>query len=243
MHFSAQKDLMSGKIKDIKPFIQNGLRRTGNERASPDEEVQKLKVAPNEWAGEQEKLKQSVANSKESTEWASEREKLKQDAADSRAEADKLRSELQQNRSEYGSLRSHLQVQENVTPGRIKKELDDLNRQIEELGLAVSDHLIDAYAEAGATSLKAVRLPELKEMFDHVKGKSSLVESSAGIGMKAPDFFDYAIRAILCRQLCKHIFDPFHPAEPHPANDIIQKVYRRIQRQGKLMLRQFADSR
>jgi hypothetical protein len=73
------------------------------------------------------------------------------------------------------------------------KDLSKLNCRIKELGLAVSNHLIDAYAEADATSLKVVPLFELKQMFEHVKGKSSLIESWAGIGMNASAFVDPSV--------------------------------------------------
>jgi hypothetical protein len=222
--FAAQTSILSHRIKDISVFVEDNLKRTENTsvtarvemtRVQKDEGFRKFRV--------------------ESTEWDSERKTLNEAIVESNAEAEKLRGELQQTRAEYVSLRSHLQVQENVEQSQIVQNLADLNRRIDDLGRAVSNYLVDVHAEAGATSLKASQLPELKAMFEHVQGKSSLVESSAGTGMSVPDFFDYAIRAILCEQLCKRIFKPFHPsiADPHAAGRFMQSVYQRIQRQGK----------
>ncbi|KAG8737709.1 hypothetical protein FRC10_007908 [Ceratobasidium sp. 414] len=198
--FDAQNKILDGGIKDIKVHVQDSLLL---KKSLP------LRAASDEWEGERGKLKQVII------------ERTK--------EANDLRDRLQQTQAEYASLRSRLQLKENTEMGQVTQQLVDLNRQIGDLGHTISNYLVDAYTQAGATSLNAHQLPELKAMFLHTEGLSSLVESSAGIGMVAPDFFDYAIRSILCQQLCKHIFRPFHPNIPEP--NAMSRAYPCIQSQ------------
>ncbi|KAG8792443.1 hypothetical protein FRC12_006090 [Ceratobasidium sp. 428] len=164
-----------------------------------------------------------------SGEWESERKRLQKVVAEHTTEAADLRDQLQKAQAQYASLHSHLQIQENIEKAEIAQQLADLNRQIDDIGHTTSNYLIDRHVEAGATSLDARDPRGLKAMFLHTEGFSSLVASSTGAGMAAPDFFDYAVRSILCQQLCKYIFNPFHPNVPNP--NAIMEVYPLVQSQ------------
>ncbi|QRV77750.1 50S ribosome-binding GTPase [Ceratobasidium sp. AG-Ba] len=163
-----------------------------------------------------------------------EAKKIEQPIAKSDAETEDLRNQLQRVQSEYASLRAHLQIGENIERGQVTVQLRDLNRQIEDIGLAISEHLMVKYIKSDtATSRDAHYLDGLKKMFEHASGKSSLAESASGSGMLAPDFFDHSVRSVLCKILYLHLFQPFHPsmAEPDPAGKFILSLYQSIQRQ------------
>lgn len=154
-------------------------------------------------------------------------------------EESSLRQQLQQTRTAYTSLRSELQLQENVEQSDIVQTLKDLNRAIDDLGRSVSEFLVDNHVRdlfrknpTRVTSLHAQHLPELKRLLGHVDGASSLVASSSGVGMRIEDFFDYATRSLICRQLCGRIFDPFHPGVNAKVNNLMADMYHDIRHKG-----------
>lgn len=227
--FNAQSAMLNGEITDINFYVEGCLQRTENK--SIDARMAKLRSSQEEDA---RRVKMALADSN------SERKKLGLAVTDYQKETNKLYTQLQETRAEYASLRSQLQVKENVEQSHIVQALGDLNRQIENLGRAISEHLVDTYPEASLTSSKAFSLPEVQKIFEHKAGKSSLVLSSNGAGMPGEDFFDHAIRAILCEQLYKRIFLPFHPkmAGPDPRNAFTKMIYRRIRLRGEFFLNQ-----
>ncbi|KAG8707505.1 hypothetical protein FRC09_001782 [Ceratobasidium sp. 395] len=152
------------------------------------------------------------------------------------AEAKHLRDQLEQTRSEYASLRSELQLNDNMEQSRIVQSLKDLNRCIEDLGRSIAEHIVDSYIPGYAndeTTLKAVNLSQIKAQFYHHEGRHSLVVSSNGDGMPTEDFFDLAVRSILCKFLYENIFLPFHPTLlGDPRNEFMNELYREVRSQN-----------
>ncbi|KAG9125790.1 hypothetical protein FRC07_006217 [Ceratobasidium sp. 392] len=170
-----------------------------------------------------------------------------QQLAESQKEASALRQQYQQTQKEYASLRSQLQLQENVEQGDIVQTLKDLNRSIDDVSRSISEYLVDTHVRAifdrdptEITALDANQLPELKELLGHSEGSSSLVASSQGAGMPIEDFFDYAIRFLLCHYLYMRIFTPFHPAAKSSINHTLVAMYDDVQKRGELMFRVWA---
>ncbi|QRV92569.1 AIG1 domain-containing protein [Ceratobasidium sp. AG-Ba] len=162
---------------------------------------------------------------------------LEQQLTRSKGEASNFHQQLQQTQSEYASLRSQLQLQENIEQSDIVQALKDLNRDIEDVGRVISAHLVDNFVEkifskdiGDVTALDARHLPEVKILLGHVEGESSLVVSSTGVGMPVEDFFDYAIRSMLCGHLWSTIFRPFHPGIDASQNNMIASMYEDIQK-------------
>ncbi|KAF8606752.1 hypothetical protein BDV93DRAFT_604097 [Ceratobasidium sp. AG-I] len=219
--FNAQLAVARGELTDLKFLIEEYLERTENK--SIESRVAKARPSQEEARNTKRALVES----------ASECKKLALAVEESKTEANKLYADLQRTRAEYASLRSQLQAKENIEQSHIVQGLSDLNRQAENLSRAVSAYLVDTYPKAGITSAKAFQLPELKKLFEHVEGKSSLVLSSTGVGMPTEDFFDLAIRAILSEQLYKRIFGPFHPRVGLSTgqNSFTDKMYKRVRRQ------------
>ncbi|KAG9126357.1 hypothetical protein FRC07_003750 [Ceratobasidium sp. 392] len=154
-----------------------------------------------------------------------------------------LREQLQAMQNENASLRSQLQLQnpiesqDTIKQDDVAQTLADLNRQIEDLSRVISAHLVDKYVQkllgkdpGDVTALHARHLPELAAMFSHVEGSSSLMSSSIGAGMPVEDFFDYAIRSLLCKHICRRIFDPFHPGVDSSQSDAINRTYTSVRR-------------
>ncbi|GAB1520872.1 hypothetical protein RhiTH_003961 [Rhizoctonia solani] len=145
--------------------------------------------------------------------------KLELQLAESKKQMEDSHSQLQQHLSQYNSS------------SEIVQNLVDINRRIEDLALSLSQYLVDTYGgHDKVTTEYAAQLSKLKEMFEHDGRKGSLVQSSKGVGMLLEDFLDVAIRSILCEQLYKRIFVPFHPAIPasDPKNQYTSKLYERI---------------
>ncbi|KAG8737706.1 hypothetical protein FRC10_007905 [Ceratobasidium sp. 414] len=165
-------------------------------------------------------------------------EQIEQQLARSQEETLALGQQLQQTRKEYVSLRSQLQLHENTEQSNIVQALKDLNRSIDDLARSISQYMVDTHSEAvfgkettDVTSLNALCLPELKMLFGHVEGNSSLVASSDGRGMPIEDFLDYATRSSLCKHLFEAIFSPFHPAADSAHNTIVATIYDNVRRQ------------
>ncbi|KAG9080757.1 hypothetical protein FRC06_006195, partial [Ceratobasidium sp. 370] len=110
--FDAQRRVLDGEIKDIKTYVQDNL--------FPQKSLP-IRAPPNKWESEQEKLQQVIT--------------------ERTAEATDLRNQLRQIQGEYASLRSHLQIKENIEQGQVAQQLVDLNRQIDDLGHAISNYL------------------------------------------------------------------------------------------------------
>ncbi|KAG9074991.1 hypothetical protein FRC06_010339, partial [Ceratobasidium sp. 370] len=148
-----------------------------------------------------------------------------------------LNQQLQQTQKEYVSLRSQLQLHENIEQGDIVQILKDLNRSIDDLSRSISQYMVDTYSEgvfgketSNVTTLDARHLPDLKTLLGHVEGRSSLVVSSDGRGMPIEDFLDYATRSLLCRHLCRKIFDRFHPAIDRALDDALAAMSDEVER-------------
>ncbi|CAE6435897.1 unnamed protein product [Rhizoctonia solani] len=157
--------------------------------------------------------------------------RLELQLAESKKQTEDFSSQLQQHLSQYTALCSQLQIHENTEQSEIVQNLVDINRRIEDLALSLSQYLVDTYGGQDKTTTQfAVRLSELKLLFEHDDRKGSLVQSSKGAGMLLEDFLDVAIRSILCEQLYKRIFAPFHPgiSLSDPRNGYTNKLYSHI---------------
>ncbi|KAG8737711.1 hypothetical protein FRC10_007910 [Ceratobasidium sp. 414] len=150
-----------------------------------------------------------------------------------------LSQQLQQTRKEYVSLRSQLQLHENIEQGDIVQTLKDINRSIDDLSRSISQYIVDTYSEpvfgkeaGNVTTLDARHLPDLKVLLGHVEGRSSFVVSSDGRGMPIEDFLDYATRSLLCKHLCKKIFDRFHPAIDKSLDDALAAMADDVERES-----------
>ncbi|KAG8739173.1 hypothetical protein FRC10_006064 [Ceratobasidium sp. 414] len=154
-----------------------------------------------------------------------------------------LRQKLEEALNENVSLRSQLQqldsvkLQDIIKQDDVVQTLTDLNRQIEEFSRTISAYLVDKYVQkllgrdpGDVTALHARHLAELAALFGHVEGNSSLMSSSVGAGMPVEDFLDYAIRSLLCKHICRRVFDPFHPGVDLSQSDAISRVYDSIRR-------------
>lgn len=154
---------------------------------------------------------------------------------------EKLTTKLEQTQVEYASLRSHLQIHDNIEHGQITQTLDDINRLIDDLGQSISEYVVDGYSEAISPiqleALEPQRFQKLVDMFGYTSGRSSLMKSSSALFPDLEDFLYYAIRAVLCSQLYKLVFEPFHPnlagRDYRQQNDFIVEVYKQIARQGR----------
>ncbi|QRV92573.1 50S ribosome-binding GTPase [Ceratobasidium sp. AG-Ba] len=143
-----------------------------------------------------------------------------------------LRQQLEESQHENLSLRSQLQLEDSVKQEDMIQSLGELNRKIEQLSRATSAYLVDKYVQkvmgrnpGDVTALHGRHLPELASIFGHVEGSSSLMSSSTGDGMPIEDFLDYAIRSMLCKHICKRIFDPFHPGVDLSQSDVMSRIY------------------
>ncbi|CAE6459228.1 unnamed protein product [Rhizoctonia solani] len=157
--------------------------------------------------------------------------KLELQLAESKKQTEDSHSQLQQHLSQYNALCSQLQIHENIEQSEIVQNLVDINRRIEDLALSLSQYLVDTYGgHEKVTTEYAAQLSKLKEAFEHDERRGSLVQSSKGVGMLLEDFLDVAVRSILCEQLYKRIFAPFHPAIPlsDPRHQYTTKLYDRI---------------
>ncbi|KAG9081773.1 hypothetical protein FS749_007394 [Ceratobasidium sp. UAMH 11750] len=207
-----------------------------------EEQVQE-RLAP--YKSEIHSLEEMLKESQEKVSHLSEsQQQLQQQSEPGREEEDTtLRQQLEELQNENASLRSQLQQQGSVQPqdsinlDDIVQNLTDLNRQIEGLSRTISAYLVDKYVQkllgkdpGDVTALHARHLPELAALFSHVEGNSSLMSSSVGAGMPVEDFFDYGIRSLLCKHVCRRVFDPFHPGVDLSQSDMMSRVYDSVRR-------------
>ncbi|KAL5632454.1 hypothetical protein ACGC1H_005423 [Rhizoctonia solani] len=148
-----------------------------------------------------------------------------------------LHQRLQQIQREYASLRSELQLQENFEQGEIVQELEDLNRQIDDISRSISAYLTDNYVRAAfekepseVTALNARNRLGLFKLLGCDKGECSLISSVEGEGLDIESFFDFTIRDMLCTLLVTAIFRPFHPAIDSEQSDALLRAYDDIQK-------------
>lgn len=235
--------IQSSYLKDphiqVGTLIENCLGYTENERVKLRLEAQTTRV---HYAHQEElnALRLSLRKSEEAVSQVSERlEQVQLDFTSQRNAEALLQQQLQRTQAEYASLRSQLQLHENVEQSDIVQALKGLNREIDDLGRSISEFLVDNYVRSSTatdpeevTALHAQHLTELKRLLMHSDGYSSLVVSSTGAGMRIEDFFDYAIRALLCRHLCKRIFYPFHPGADPDYGDVLAEVYDGVRLKG-----------
>ncbi|KAG8743309.1 hypothetical protein FRC11_013913 [Ceratobasidium sp. 423] len=162
--------------------------------------------------------------------------KLQLQLAESKKQAEGLSTQLQQHLDQCTTLRSQPLINEGPEQGDVVQSLIDLNCRTQDLGRSLSAHLVDTYGDNMTTTQDAFQLPELKRLFGHAEGKTSLVSSSRGVGTPLEDFLDLAIRSILCEQICKRIIDPFHPGLEisDPRNKHILAIYGRIREKESL---------
>ncbi|CAE6469439.1 unnamed protein product [Rhizoctonia solani] len=153
------------------------------------------------------------------------------------SELKSLRSQLEQTQSEYASLRSELQLTDNTEQSKVVQSLQDLNRAIDDFGRSVAEYMVDTFSASlnkeDPTTLDASDFLELQRQFGHQEGSSSLVAPLEGNGLSIEDFIDLALRNLLCQNLCKVVFLPFHPtlatsAEP----DFMASLYEEVRRLG-----------
>ncbi|CAE6433792.1 unnamed protein product [Rhizoctonia solani] len=147
-----------------------------------------------------------------------------------------LRQQVQQTQHEYSSLRSELQLQENFEQSDIVQELEDLNRQIDDLGRSIAAHLTDNHIRtilekdpAEVTTHDARDPSGLLRLLGLDEGKCSLVSSAEGKGLEIESFLDFTIRDMLCNLLATEIFQPFHPAIDSEQSATLLRAYEDIQ--------------
>ncbi|QRV92562.1 coiled-coil domain-containing protein [Ceratobasidium sp. AG-Ba] len=167
-------------------------------------------------------------------------QQLERALSEQETEIKSLRGQLEQTRLDYASLRSELQLNDNTEPSKLVRSLEILNRSIEDFGRHMAEHIVDQripdYTD-DHTALKALNISEIKAMFHQKEGGFSLVMSPTGEGMQTEDFFDLAVRSIVCHRIHQDIFLPFHPnLVDSPSNLFIQNLYGAIQKQGRLIL-------
>ncbi|QRW06689.1 50S ribosome-binding GTPase [Ceratobasidium sp. AG-Ba] len=162
-------------------------------------------------------------------------QQLERALSEQETEVKSLRVQLEQTQLDYASLRSELQLKDNTEPSKLVRSLEVLNRSIEDFGRHVAEHIVDqriSHYTDDHTALKASNLSELKAMFHQSEGGFSLIMSPTGEGMQTEDFFDLAVRSIVCHRIHQDIFLPFHPNLANsPSNLFIQKLYGAIQKQ------------
>ncbi|CEL62428.1 hypothetical protein RSOLAG1IB_04784 [Rhizoctonia solani AG-1 IB] len=148
-----------------------------------------------------------------------------------------LHQQLRQMQREYSSLRSELQLQENFEQSDIVQELEDLNRQIDDISRSISVHLTDSHVlsmfgrdPAEVTSKDARNLPGLLKLLGANKGQYSLVLSPEGKGLQIESFLDFAIRHMLCTLLITAVFRPFHPGIDSDQSTALLRAYEDIQK-------------
>ncbi|CAE6483391.1 unnamed protein product [Rhizoctonia solani] len=170
------------------------------------------------------------------------REKYEERLTRQRESESQLQQKLKEAELGYSSLRSQLQLQENIEQSEVVQALNDLNRMIDDIGRSISAHLTDTYVSStfgrdpsDVTTKHSIDLPALKTLLDHVDGRSSIVLSSRGRGMQIENFFDFAIRHMLCRFLGKDIFRPFHPVIHTNLNRVLLTTYENIQQESKFI--------
>ncbi|QRV77837.1 heat shock protein 70 kDa 12B [Ceratobasidium sp. AG-Ba] len=79
--------------------------------------------------------------------------------------------------------------EKNVNQGELRRQLRNLNRQVEDIGRAISDYLAEL-GKPGDTTKGSHDKSALKTMFGHTSGTACLVESSSGAGMPTIEFFE-----------------------------------------------------
>jgi hypothetical protein len=222
-----QEQLLSGQITHLDGHIESALKRMPS-RAVP-RRASISHRSTNRVTGRS--LKESL------TEATDRSHHLEVALAESEIEVKRLREELEQTRSEYASLRSELQLNDNMEQNKIVRSLGGLNRGIENFGRCMAEHLVDNHISSYSnddTALKAFDLNEIKAQFHHSEGIPSLVVSSSGAGMPTEDFFDLAVRSILCKRLCENIFLPFHPTlAKDSSNGFMTDLYQVVRCQGE----------
>ncbi|CEL54820.1 hypothetical protein RSOLAG1IB_11765 [Rhizoctonia solani AG-1 IB] len=166
------------------------------------------------------------------------RQQLQLTLDETETELKSLRSQLDQTQLEYSSLRSELQLNDNTEQSKIVQSLNDLNRAIDNFGRSVAEYMVDNYtADSFSTedpvTLDALNFAELQRQFGHQVGKSSLVASFKGDGLPIEDFIDLALRGFTCQDLCRNVFDPFHPTLLSGAeSDFMDSLYDEVRRQA-----------
>ncbi|KAG8695085.1 hypothetical protein FRC08_008054 [Ceratobasidium sp. 394] len=142
-------------------------------------------------------------------------------------------------RSEHISLRSQIRLRETIDLSETVQALKNLNREVEDVGRLISAYLTYTYVQkifgkdpSNVTVLNAIHMSELEALLGHVDGRSSLIASwDYRVAMPIEAFLDYAIRTLLCKQLCERIFTPFHPAINSSLSDAITAMYHDVQQQ------------
>ncbi|KAG9091992.1 hypothetical protein FRC06_000298 [Ceratobasidium sp. 370] len=216
-------------------YEKNSLRKRVEEQVQERLAPYRSKIRSLE--GMLKESQEKVAHSSES------QQQPQQQSEPGREDDTTLRQQLEDLQNENVSLRSQLQQrdsikqQDSIKQDDIVQTLTELNRRIEGLSRTISAYLVDKYVQkllgkdpGDVTALHARHLAELAALFGHVEGSSSLMSSSVGAGMPVEDFFDYAIRTLLCKHICRRVFDPFHPGVGLSQSDAISRVYDSVRR-------------
>ena len=154
-----------------------------------------------------------------------------------RQEADKLKTEIQDLNHGYAQYRVNFQHQEALEPSQLLAEFRALNRSIEDLCRDFSESVLkrsqferikDPTTENIANPREFCRLlPEEEE-------GPSLYWSTTRRARPLEDAVDYAFRTIINGELCRRIFDPFHPSLCGIGTDReIKRTYEAIRRACK----------
>ena len=162
---------------------------------------------------------------------------LKKEIEKNRKEGDGLRAEIHDLSHEYAHYRVNLQHQEALEPSQLLAGFRALNRSIEDLCRDFSEIVMKRSRFVGIKDPTTEHIANLKEFFRLVPGletRPSLYLSAAGRARPLEDIVDYAFRTIINRELCRRIFDPFHPSLcGRPADGEIKRTYGAMRRACK----------
>ncbi|KAG8699454.1 hypothetical protein FRC11_013689, partial [Ceratobasidium sp. 423] len=134
------------------------------------------------------------------------------------ASVSQLSQILRHDEKEYASVQSQIRPDDDYEQEEISRSLENLNNMIECLGRSASEYLVGTYVEGAfrkgvddVTTLDALDLPTLKDIFGHYEGHPSLIASANGSGLNIGDFIHFSTRARICHSLVETIFQSFHP--------------------------------
>ncbi len=166
-------------------------------------------------------------------------------------ETDALRKEIERNRQEEGKIKAeirdlnqeyahywvNLQHQDALEPSQLLAEFRALNRSIEDLCRDFSEMVTKRSRFArikDPTTMHIANPGEFRRLLPGIGEGPSLYCSAERRARPLEDVVDYAVRTIINKELCKRIFDPFHPSLYGIAADReIKRTYDAIRRACK----------
>jgi hypothetical protein len=228
-----EKDGELEKLRKLTQEKEAELEKYHKLTREKDEELEKHHKLARERDEELDQLRSLTRQKDEEIERLKSNKELKQPESTDR-DLHNLNLKLQRTANEYASFRSQVQIQDNVEQVQITGALKDINRLIEELGQAISSHLVDNYPQPTASLQAAFESQELLNILGCAESKAPLARVSRKGPLEPEDIFYYIVRATLCHQLYRQLFEPFHPSIAHnkQQNEFIVEMYRRMVYRG-----------